>query len=274
MTVVTIQGAHTLDLVIMLLGGFAYVAALASTQYPEIRIGDSALQKRLTFDHLLVQSRLVNGAALSVEVAGGRPPETPFRLEIIGKAVLVLEGGAPRGFQSGRLRLLLDGQLQQVDEGEDAGMSEGAANVAAVYAALRDDIANGTTTAPNFQHAVRLAKLIDDVTASSRDGCASRRRAGLGQLIRKAVVNRHFPPLPHEPCAVALCQTVAVVDRVIISARPATDKCKPLHIWIGAAHLAKDRGPDSYDPSSIATGPASPLGPGAWSATSSSVSAG
>ncbi len=33
-TVVTIQGAHTLDLAIALLGGLSDMAALASTQYP------------------------------------------------------------------------------------------------------------------------------------------------------------------------------------------------------------------------------------------------
>ncbi len=44
------------------------------------------LIRRSTFDHLLAQARLADGSALSVEVAGGRPPETPFRLEVIGEA--------------------------------------------------------------------------------------------------------------------------------------------------------------------------------------------
>lgn len=170
-TVVTIQGAHTLDLVIALLGGFSDVSALASTLYPEIRIGDGALQQRTTFDHILVQGRLASGAAASVEVAGGRPAGTPFRLDVMGETgVLTLEGGAMRGFQAGRLHLGLNGEPQAVDEGESAGMPDGAANVAAVYAALRDDIINGTSTVADFHHAVRLARLIADATASSQTG--------------------------------------------------------------------------------------------------------
>ncbi len=170
-TVVTIQGAHTLDLVVALLGGFADVAALTSRQYPEIRIGDGAPQARTTFDHLLVQGRLASGATASVEVAGGRPAGTPFQLEVVGEAgVLLLDGGAPRGFQSGRLRLSLNGEPQAVDEGETASMPDSAANVAAIYAALRDDIAQGTHTVPDFRYAVRMARLIEDVAASSQSG--------------------------------------------------------------------------------------------------------
>ncbi len=170
-TVITIQAAHTIDLAIALLGGVEGFSALATTQYPEIRIGDGLPQLRKIYDHLLVQARLANGAALSVEVAGGRPPEAPFLFEIIGEnGILALEGGAPRGFQSGRLRLLVNGEAQAVDEGELASLPDTALNVAATYAALRDDIASGTMTAIGFPHAVRLARFIEDATTSSQTG--------------------------------------------------------------------------------------------------------
>ena len=172
-TLVTIQGAHTLDLAIAVLGELTNVTALNTTQYPEVKVGDDAtLRARSTFDHMLTQARLADGGALSVEVAGGRPfKETPFRLEVIGeKGVLTLDGGAPRGFQTGRLRLALNGEPQNVDEGELVSMPDTAINVAGIYAAMRDDIAQGTSTAPDFHHAVRLARLIDDVTLSSQTG--------------------------------------------------------------------------------------------------------
>ena len=172
-TLVTIQGAHTLDLAIAVLGDLGEAAALATTQYPEVVVGpDARRQARSTPDHILVQARLASGSALAVEVAGGRPPEaTPFRFEVIGeRGALALDGGAPRGFQSGRLRLLLNGEEQRVDEGEITGMPDTAANVAGTYAALRDDIANGTSTAPDFDHAVRLTRLIADMMASSHTG--------------------------------------------------------------------------------------------------------
>ncbi len=169
---ITIQGAHTVDLAIMVAGALGDLSALATAQYPEIKAGDAGERRpRTTFDHLLLQSRLVGGGTLSVEVAGGRPPETPFRLEVVGEAgVLRLDGGAARGFQSGRLRLSLDGVPQPVDEGELAAMPDAAANVAGVYAALRDDIARGTFTVAGFGHAARLSQLVTDLLTSSSTG--------------------------------------------------------------------------------------------------------
>ncbi len=172
-TVVTIQGAHTIDLAVAMVGELGEAGALATTQYPWVEVGDDATRRaRSTPDHILLRGRLAGGAALSVEVAGGRPPEsTPFRFEVTGEeGSLVLDGGAPRGFQLGRLRLLLDGAEQRVDEGELAGLPDTAFNVAGIYAALRDDIANGTSIVPDFDHAVRLSQLVGDMLASSRSG--------------------------------------------------------------------------------------------------------
>ncbi len=167
----TIQTAHTVDLAIALLGGLADLSALASTQFPEITIGDGSPQKRRIFDHVLLQGRLMSGAPLAVEVAGGRPAPTPFRFEIVGETgSIALVGGAPRGFQSGRLRLLLNGEPQAIDKGELAHLPDAALNVGATYAQLRDDIAAGTSTAAGFPHAVRLARLIADATDSARTG--------------------------------------------------------------------------------------------------------
>ena len=172
-TLVTIQGAHTLDFAIAILGPFADLTALTTTQYPQVEIGEGAPpQARATSDHLLVQARLADGGgALSVEVAGGRPTgATPFRFEVTGETGnLVLEGGAPRGFQSGLLRLLLRGELQTLDE-KPATLPDTAANVAGVYAALRNDILQGTRIVPDFHHAARLARLIDATLASAETG--------------------------------------------------------------------------------------------------------
>jgi predicted dehydrogenase len=172
-TLVTIQGAHTIDFAIAVLGRFSEAGGMITTQYPQVTIGDDAIQQaRTTPDHILVQARLATGPAVSIEVAGGRPSDaTPFHFEATGdEGSLVLDGGAPRGFQSGRLRLLLNGEEQQVDEGELAGVPDEAANVAGVYAALRDDIFNGNFTVPDFDHAVRLTRLVDDMLTSSATG--------------------------------------------------------------------------------------------------------
>ena len=167
---VTIQAAHTMDLVIALLGGIDDLSAMLTTQFPLVQIGDGATQRRRTFDHVLVQARLSNDVAADIQVIGGRPAETPFELEIVGTdGILALHGGAARGFQAGKLRLSLNGMEKEACDADD-DLSDGAANVAAVYTRLRDDIANGTRTVTGFAHAVRLARLIDAVMASSREG--------------------------------------------------------------------------------------------------------
>ncbi len=169
-TLLSVQGAHTIDLAIAVLGDFAAISALASTQYPQIAV-EAVKQARTTPDHVLLMARLAGGVPVSIEVAGGRPADaTPFRFEVTGETgVLVLEGGAPRGVQSGELSLLVDGKPQQVKPGQVAE-PDTAVNVAGIYAALRDDILNETRTTPDFDHAVRMNQLVDDILAASSTG--------------------------------------------------------------------------------------------------------
>lgn len=164
---VTIQGMHTLDLAVALLGPFADIPAIAHTRFPEIWAGDAGTARPRTIpDHLIAQARLDRGGTLSAEITGGRPPETPFGFEVTGEAdVLALDGGALRGFQSGRLALSLDGERVPVDDGAEAAMPD-----EAVYVRLRDDIRVGSAHATDFDHAARLSRLVDAVMASSADG--------------------------------------------------------------------------------------------------------
>lgn len=177
-TLVTIQGAHTVDAAIAVLGELKSAGALASIQYPQVKVGEQATPRtRSTPDHLLVQSELATGGVLSIETAGGRPAdEVTFSFQVTGsRGTLALHGGAIRGFQSGTLALSLNGKPHPVDAGALRGMPEAALNVAGTYAALRDDIHAGTNTVPDFEHAVALTKLMDDLLLSSEDG--RRRRA-------------------------------------------------------------------------------------------------
>lgn len=127
-------------------------------------------RKRETFDHLLVHGRFEGGAPYAMEVAGGRKGETASFVEIVGeKGMLRLAGGARRGVQSGRMTFLKNREQVTVAEGELAAMPDAAANVAGVYAALRDDIISGTTKAMGFDHAARLTRMIEAVLLSSSE---------------------------------------------------------------------------------------------------------
>ena len=173
MNLTTIQHAHTLDLAVELVGPLTSVAALSTIQFPQLTVaGRTEPYRRTVADHVLVHARLADGGALTIQVAGGYPPERcPFHLEVVGTGGrLVLRGGGPRGFQAGVLALEVDGQAVEVDPGQSAGLPDPVVNVAHLYAALRDDVATGSTTAPSFAHAARLAHLVDDVLACAADG--------------------------------------------------------------------------------------------------------
>ena len=176
-THLTIHGGHAMDAIVALLGKLDALDALGTIQYKRIDVekGTRELQRTIA-DHLLVQAKLDAGAGVGIEVDGGRQPsEATFRFDITGeRQSLTLVGGAAVGFQAGRLVLLVDGKQQAVDEGELAGMPEAAANVGAMYAALRDDIVGDTRTVPDFEHAVKLSQLLSDVDSSANSGRRSR----------------------------------------------------------------------------------------------------
>ena len=83
-----------------------------------------------------------------------------------------------RGFQAGRLSLSLNGEATGREE-SGADLTEVAANVAAIYASLRDDIDRGTRTITGFPHAEWMARLVDAAAFVTRGSArASRRLAG------------------------------------------------------------------------------------------------
>ena len=169
MNLTTIQGAHTLDLVSALAGPFTSLTAVRTIQFPTVTVDGQKPITRTLPDHVLVQGRLRDGGSASVEVVGGRPSDhTPFRLEIEGeRGSLVLSGGAPRGFQSGVLELTVNGGRVDVARPR---VEDSVVNVAGVYTALRDDILQNSSTAPTFDDAVRLSRLIDDVVRADERG--------------------------------------------------------------------------------------------------------
>ncbi len=176
MNLTTIQVAHSLDFAVHVAGSLASVSALRTVRFPQVEIEDGdgkapSVEHRVVPDHVLTHGRLTDGGAMALRVVGGLPANaTPFRLDVEGElGSLSLRGGAPRGFQAGPLTLFRDDSPVDVSDAvarTDTQLPESAFNVAQVYAALRDDIRNGTTTAPSFDDALRLAHLIDDLVTS------------------------------------------------------------------------------------------------------------
>lgn len=171
MNLLTIQTAHTLDLVGIVAGPYESLSALTTVQYPEVEVGDRR-RRRVVPDHVLVQARLAGGGWAAVQVSGGRPADDcPFRLDLVGiQGVLSLVGGTPRGFQAGRLSLLRDGHpLATPDPLTDAS-ADPVVNVAGLYAALLADIGDGGGRAPSGPDGLGLARLLDLVGMAAGQG--------------------------------------------------------------------------------------------------------
>ncbi|KJV36108.1 Gfo/Idh/MocA family protein [Luteibacter yeojuensis] len=164
-TVYTIHGGHTFDLVEALLGPIALANVQLSTLYPDVTLPGGRQGHRVVPEHALFTGRLVQGAPFSIEVAGARTNAWPFEFEVTGtEGTLVLHGGGPRGFQATRLSLALDGVEVPVPA---CTLPAPAVNVAGVYAALRDDILGGTHHAPGFGHALALTKALDGMAGGA-----------------------------------------------------------------------------------------------------------
>jgi predicted dehydrogenase len=113
---------------------------------------------------------MISGCALAVEVAGDRAPDTPFSFEVVGtEGRILLAGGHPNGFQAARLTLSFNGE-RRCDDGPPDTLPAAAVIVAAMYSALAHDISAGEHTTPDFDHALRLTRLLDDVVQSAHSG--------------------------------------------------------------------------------------------------------
>jgi hypothetical protein len=67
---------HTLDLAIALLGPLADAIALATTQYPQVMVGQHKVRlARTTPDYILVQARLAAGIRYRWKWSADVPPE-------------------------------------------------------------------------------------------------------------------------------------------------------------------------------------------------------
>jgi predicted dehydrogenase len=174
-TLASILGGHTLDLCEFLLGDLCSVSALTTIQFPTITVSDApGTFARTAADHLLVHGRFTAGVPLSAEIAGARPPDARFFLEIAGEeGRLVIRGGHPFGFQAGRLSLELEGRDPVQDECAGESLPEPAVHVRALYLELEHAIRSGRSDAPDATHAVRLTRLLDAVLASAESGCAA-----------------------------------------------------------------------------------------------------
>lgn len=176
-TLLRIIGGHALAAVQSVLGPVDEVEGVISQRRKTVRVvetGDTIPMR--THDHVMVHAVLKSGAPLSLELRGGLPRGTQLLWEIngtLGDLRMSAAHGqypviniAPLRVEAGR-RGEQGYREVEVAEADFAGTVIGR-NVAAIYRQMAADLLHGTRTAPDFDDAVALHKVIDAIERSDQ----------------------------------------------------------------------------------------------------------
>ncbi|GAB2806711.1 Gfo/Idh/MocA family oxidoreductase [Streptomyces chlorus] len=187
-TLLSIPFGHSVDALAMVLGEFRKVSAHIENLRPEVtHVTSGAVAAKSAEDQIAVAGLLRSGAVAAVHFRGGTSRATAFHWEINGtKGDLVVKADQAQWW-SGRLRLYgargNDGTLTELPVPvryersltQWIGRSgEPAYHVAHQYALLREQIkgslAPDTEGVPDFLHAVRRHRMLDQVRDAARTG--------------------------------------------------------------------------------------------------------
>jgi predicted dehydrogenase len=176
-TMLTIPVGHALAAVQHVLGPVRSVSALLSRLRTTASVVESGEQvPMLTSDQIVVMGLLNQGAPISLHYRGGSPKGIGLYWEIHGTdGDLVIEA------QNGHMQMSTltikgarasDKAIQRLEPPAEtlAPWPKEAAprNVAIMYSRMSNDVRNGTRTAPDFEHAVRLHELIAAIEISAK----------------------------------------------------------------------------------------------------------
>lgn len=176
-TMLTIPLGHTLAGVTKVLGDFDTLTAKMINNFTTVKLKDSdKIKPKTAEDQIMVIGQLKNGAAISIHYRGGVSRGTNLLWEINGTEGDIQVTGplghgqfVPLTIRGARGE---DRELQPFSIPNE--MFEGLPddpvirNVAQVYKRLAADIKNKTKTAPSFDDAVLLGRLISEIEQSSK----------------------------------------------------------------------------------------------------------
>ncbi|WP_341315327.1 Gfo/Idh/MocA family oxidoreductase [Paraburkholderia sp. IMGN_8] len=176
-TLLRIIGGHALAAVQSVLGPVDDVEGVVSQRRKTVRIvetGDTIPMR--THDHVMVNAVLKSGAPLSLELRGGLPRGTQLLWEINGTAGDLRITAAHDQYpviNIAPLRVEAGRKGEQGYREVEAAKSDFvdtviARNVAAIYRQMAEDLVHGTSTAPDFDDAVALHKVIDAIERSDQ----------------------------------------------------------------------------------------------------------
>ncbi|WP_063728582.1 Gfo/Idh/MocA family protein [Streptomyces sp. RTd22] len=183
-TMLSIPFGHTIDGLASVLGEFAELSATTATRRTEVRHEETGEPLPTNVDdQIAVTGTLESGAVASVHYRGGLARSTNFLWEINGTEGDLLITGDSGHLQFGQVTIHgargRDAELAElpVPGRYDANVPALAGQrhtmaytVAHAYAQLHADLTEGTHTVPDFAHAVRHHRLLDQVQQAATTG--------------------------------------------------------------------------------------------------------
>lgn len=180
--VIPIYAGHFLDMLFAATGWPTRVAALSVNQFEKVTIKETGeVFDTTTPDQLVLTGQLPDGAVLSVHIEGGKRNGSGVQIDISGHAGdlrisntsafgdigddYLIEGA--HGDKLPMERLVVPASYDRVPVAE---LPSAVLELAELYVAFARDLSEGTHTAPTFDDAVRMHKLIDATVASTQTG--------------------------------------------------------------------------------------------------------
>jgi predicted dehydrogenase len=180
--VVNIYAGHFLDMLFAMVGRPTSVVALEVNQFPEVTIAETGEKIRTTTPDVLVAAGSLGGdAVLSVHIEGGKRNGSGVQIDITGDAGdLAINntsafGGIGddyilRGAHGDNLPLSVKPIPHHYETVPEAALPSAVKELASLYAAFAADAEPGSHTAPDFNDAVWMHRLIEAFEQSSATG--------------------------------------------------------------------------------------------------------
>lgn len=178
--VLTIANGHVIDALRFVVGDFARVACLVTTQVPQWYETDTKRWVDVTSpDNVLVSGKLARGAVASVHVAGVPWAGIGYRMDVYGRDGTLVISGDVSSQRGQMLRLqgargsheLRDLEIPERYVHVPPQFPRGDPfNVGQMYALFANAIRSGENSLPTFDTAVELHRFIDTIQRSSDTG--------------------------------------------------------------------------------------------------------
>jgi predicted dehydrogenase len=181
-SVIAIYAGHFLDMLFEATGWPSSIAALTVNQFDRVTIAETGeVLPTSTPDQLVLAGRLADGAVVSVHIEGGKRNGSGVQIDITGTAGdlqitnrsafgQVGDDYVVTGAHGDNLPLAPLSVPDSYDRLPASELPSAVLELAQLYAAFAADARDGTHTAPTFDNAVRMHRLLDAAIVSSENG--------------------------------------------------------------------------------------------------------